>query len=277
MSRSGWRRARAFVGVGLAAALAALAAPAAGAQTLAERVARARDGLVELRYATRPDVCGDGGGTIGYGDGRRTVRSSGTRVSGDWWEPNACRPGPARALLTVRGGLVTRVRVSVGGEWTSRPADEAADLGVVGAPAAAEYLLAVAERSGGSVGGQAVFAAALADSAVVWPRLLRLARDGARPGATRREAAFWVAEAAGEALAASLGARAGGRDDDDREVRKQAVFALSQRPRDESVPALIRVARANRDAEVRRAAVFWLGQSADARALDFFEEVLTAR
>jgi HEAT repeat protein len=61
----------------------------------------------------------------------------------------------------------------------------------------------------------------------------------------------------------------------DREVRESAVFALSQRPRDEGVPALIRIAKQNPDPELRRKAIFWLGQSDDPRALTLFEELLT--
>ena len=53
------------------------------------------------------------------------------------------------------------------------------------------------------------------------------------------------------------------------------MFALSQRPRDEGVPVLIRVVRTNRDPEMRRKALFWLGQSGDPRALALFEELLT--
>jgi HEAT repeat protein len=63
-------------------------------------------------------------------------------------------------------------------------------------------------------------------------------------------------------------------DRGDREVRKQAIFALSQRSHDEGVPALIRIARTNKDPELRRSALFWLGQSEDPRALDLFEEIL---
>jgi HEAT repeat protein len=63
----------------------------------------------------------------------------------------------------------------------------------------------------------------------------------------------------------------------DRDVREHAVFALSQQPRDVGVPALIEIARTNRDPEVRRKAFFWLGQTRDPRALALFEEVLTGR
>jgi HEAT repeat protein len=55
------------------------------------------------------------------------------------------------------------------------------------------------------------------------------------------------------------------------------VFALSQRPREEGIPALIAVAKTNRDPEIRRKALFWLGQSEDPRALDLFEQLLTKR
>ena len=57
-------------------------------------------------------------------------------------------------------------------------------------------------------------------------------------------------------------------------MKRQAVFALSQLPRNEAVPRLIDVARNNRNSEVRKQAMFWLGQSQDPRALAFFEEVL---
>jgi HEAT repeat protein len=55
------------------------------------------------------------------------------------------------------------------------------------------------------------------------------------------------------------------------------VFALSQEPRDEGVPALIRIVKSNRSPGVRKKALFWLGQSEDPRALALFEEILTGR
>ena len=63
--------------------------------------------------------------------------------------------------------------------------------------------------------------------------------------------------------------------DPDTDVKKKAVFALSQLPREEGVPLLINVARTNANPAVRKQAMFWLGQSKDPRALAFFEEVLT--
>ena len=63
--------------------------------------------------------------------------------------------------------------------------------------------------------------------------------------------------------------------DPETEVKKKAVFALTQLPEGEGVPALIQVARTNSNPAVRKQAMFWLGQSKDARALKFFEDVLT--
>ena len=87
---------------------------------------------------------------------------------------------------------------------------------------------------------------------------------------------FWLGQAAGDAATAGLNNIV--LDNSvDREVREQAVFALSQRPSDEGVPALISVARTNKDPELRKKALFWLGQSHDPRALDLFEELLTKK
>jgi HEAT repeat protein len=61
----------------------------------------------------------------------------------------------------------------------------------------------------------------------------------------------------------------------DADVKEKAVFALSQLPKDEGVPRLIEVARGHRSREVRKKAMFWLGQSDDPRALAFIEDVLT--
>ena len=87
---------------------------------------------------------------------------------------------------------------------------------------------------------------------------------------------FWLGQAAGEAATANLRDIVGD-NGVDREVRESAVFALSQRPREEGVPALIAVAQPTRDPEIRKKVLFWLGQSNDPRALDLFEELLTKK
>ncbi|CAN5853251.1 hypothetical protein BH24GEM1_BH24GEM1_04930 [soil metagenome] len=160
----------------------------------------------------------------------------------------------------------------MGGRWRAA-GDGVSDLGLVPAQEAADLLLTLAAKTGGDGGGELVTAATLADSVVVWPRLLRLARDRGVAEETRRQAVFWLGQAAGQEAARgldSIAADGGG----DIEIRKHAVFALSQRPADEDIPALIRIARANRHPELRKTALFWLGQSEDPRALSLFEEIL---
>jgi HEAT repeat protein len=58
-------------------------------------------------------------------------------------------------------------------------------------------------------------------------------------------------------------------------VLKQAVFAISQRDKDESVPLLIKIARTHSNPQVRKDAMFWLGQTGDERAVQFFKEILS--
>jgi hypothetical protein len=90
---------------------------------------------------------------------------------------------------------------------------------------------------------------------------------------TRNDALFWLSQRAGDQLAAGAIAEAIEKDPDT-DVRKRAVFALSQLPKDEGIPKLVDVAKNNRNAAVRQQAMFWLGQSNDPRALKFFEDVL---
>lgn len=251
------------------------AAATAPAQTLAARIAAAPDGDVRLAYSSRPDVWGNGRNVIQWncrsGNCRQQVDGNLSDVSDDDWR-STCDTGPVRLALRVRGGRVTALRAVVGGAW--RPRTGVTDLGRVPALEAARYLLGLARRSGGDVGSKAVFATTLADSVTVWPDLLRLARDPDVPGGTRRSAVFWVSQAAEEAATRGLDSLAGD-GSVDREVREQAVFALSQRPKDEGVPALIRIATTHTDPEIRRRAIFWLGQSNDPRALELFETLLT--
>jgi len=118
-----------------------------------------------------------------------------------------------------------------------------------------------------------VLPATLADSVTIWPSLIQLARSSRLPMERRRSAVFWLGQAAGAAVDGALDSIAGDTGTE-QEVRKQAVFALSQRSSEQAVPALIRIARTNRDPELRKSALFWLGQSNDPRAIDLFEEIL---
>jgi HEAT repeat protein len=254
-------------------ALVAASAFPLGAQSIANRVSRAEDGSVRMSFATRPEICGRGG-SISRGHNWRNNYGDWDRNRDVEWD-NACDYGPGRLVLEKRDGEIVGLRFVVGGRW--RPAgSDVTDLGTVPAREAADYLLSLASRLPGRAGRDAIFPATVVDSAVVWPALIRLAKDDNRPRETRKQAVFWLGQAAGEAATSGLDSLSQDASVD-REVQKQVVFALSQRPKDEGIPILIRVARSHRDPEVRRDAMFWLGQSNDPRAIALFEEVLTKR
>ncbi|MEX1050806.1 MAG: HEAT repeat domain-containing protein [Gemmatimonadales bacterium] len=230
----------------------ALLPVALGGQGIGERIASVTDGKVRMTYASRAGVCGNG----------RNINMRWDRQHSDW--EHDCEEGPAHVQIEFRDGRPVDVEAWVGGRWRDG-SSVTLDLGLVSAPAAAEYLLSLGVRG-------SIFPAVIADSITVWPRLIEIARDGTRPDQVRRDAIFWVAQAAGDSATAGLARLTD--DDPDREVRKHAVFALSQIRSSNAVDVLIRVARTNRDPEVRRSAIFWLGQSRDPRALDYFEAVL---
>ena len=230
-------------------------------QSLAQRLRSAGDGTVRLDFAAREGVCSQGPGSI-------TIMG-GDEDDQDW--ESDCQRGPVRVALRMQGGRPLRAETHVGGRWRAGR-EKVTDLGLVPAQEAADLLLTLAPEAGED-GGDLVTAATLADSAVVWPRLLRLARGPGVPEETRRQAVFWLGQAAGAEATKGLDSIAAD-GSGDIEIRKQAVFALSQRPSDEGVPALIRIARANPHPELRKTALFWLGQSEDPRALSLFEEIL---
>ena len=256
-------------------ALALVALALVQQQPLQRRIAAAPDGSVRFSFAAKPGVYGNGRNMISWDCDRgnchnRQVDNYSDGDRDDWNMP--CDSGPVRVALTKRSGRLTDLRVYVGGDW--RPSTTATDLGTVGAREAAAYLLSLAAQDEGRVAEKAIFPAMLADSAVVWPDLLKIARQADISRKVRSSAVFWLGQAAGDAATRGLTDLV---DDNgaDHEVRETAVFALSQRPKDEGVPALIRIARQNRDPDLRRKAIFWLGQSDDPRALDLFEELLT--
>jgi hypothetical protein len=244
------------------------------AQSLEKRVAGAPDGTVRFSYAAKPGVYGNGRNQISWGCEDGKCRHNQVRDHDDGWDDldTPCDSGPVRVALTKRAGKIADLRVYVGGEW--RASTTATDMGMIGTKDATAYLLGLASRDESRASEKAVFATILADSVTVWPDLLKIAKNAEVSRKVRRSAVFWLGQAAGEAATRGLTDLV---DDQnaDREVRESAVFALSQRPHDEGVPALIRIARQNSDPELRRKAIFWLGQSEDPRALSLFEELLT--
>ena len=254
------------VTAGLAAAVRQALRESAAPQWIAYRVPIA---------AGRQTCCWDSGARDGCCRGCRLEGGRGF-VSGR--ETAARLEDDATGIVYLRGegGRVNRIRFFSG----SCPVDGGGLpltwlTGV--APVDSLHLLAswaeeAEDRDGKSVAEGALAAIAFHDDPAADRHLIRLARR--HPASrTRGQALFWLSQKAGEKAAAAI---TGAIDDDpDADVKEKAVFALSQLPKDEGVPRLIEVARTHRSREVRKKAMFWLGQSNDPRALGFIEDVLT--
>lgn len=256
----------ALFGAGLA--LCAGAGAAAG-QDLAERIDRAPDGVVHYRFPARPDVCGDGPSIV-----IRRDDGSGSTY-GHWrgngrWNRDACAHGPVHIALEKRAGELTDLDLRV-----AAPArGGGTDLGPVAAREAADWLLAAARTLPADPAEDAIFAAALAADVVVWPELLGLAREPHLDDGVRKAALFWLAQQAGDRIAAGIDGIA--RDDDtDLDVREHAVFALSQRDEEEAIPTLSAIALDSAlHPRLRQKALFWLADFDDPRVVELFERIL---
>lgn len=101
--------------------------------------------------------------------------------------------------------------------------------------------------------------------------LLARAKDRSLSNEMRKSALFWAGQG-GVAVQdlAEIYDAAG----DDRELREQVIFTLSQRRGDDAITKLIDIARKEPDRELRKQAVFWLSQSRDPRAAKFLEELI---
>jgi hypothetical protein len=230
---------------------------------LESRVRSVADGRLVFSYPTRPGV---------YGDGDQILSWSHEREDRDWWDSD-CTEGPARVELRIRDGEVHRLRTRVGGVIVARAYVD--DLGMLSPKVAAEFLMHLAETAREAVAEDAIFAALIAEGYEDWGRLLQLARNGHRPDDVREAAVFWLGQAAGEVATDGLQSILED-ESEDLQLREHAIFALSQRPANEAVPALSHVALESPHPQLRKSALFWLAQhDEDPRVLRLFEEILT--
>jgi hypothetical protein len=247
-----------FTWYGIAATLAAIPVQA---QSLASRIDAVRDGTVLMTFAARPGVCGDGHGSTWTRD-PRSVHDASDR---QW----VCMPGPVRVALGRADKQTISIRTRVGGRWSA--ASSETDLGDVPAADAAHYLIDLARTLGGRSAGEALSAAAFADAGDLSPEFERVVRDDAASLETRKQALFWLGQ--GELptrdlahLYDGLGPFA---------LREHFTFVISQRHDDLAIDKLIDVARRDPDLQIRKQAMFWLGQSREPRAIKFFKDLLT--
>jgi len=230
-------------------------ADALTAQSIADRVSAVRDGTVRMSFASRPGVCGDGNGSVWTRDARHET-----------WR--ACVAGPIRVAIGRDNGTTVSIRTRVGGEWFASQSET--DLGRVSPEDAARYFLRLARELSGRNSNEAMSAAVFADAGDISPELARFVRDKDAGVETRKQALFWFGQ--GDAPTKSLVQLYDNLDA--RSLREHFAFVVSQRHDNEAIDKLIDLARTDRDAEVRKQAMFWLGQTKDPRAIKFFHDVL---
>jgi len=191
-------------------------------------------------------------------------------------------PGPIRlepapnlmVLVRLQTNEIQRVRTLSGDCQVDAGGLQVFWLGDVNAAQSVEFLKTLVTNAVPNTARDhsesALSAIALHRDAAASAAILDLAKNGAPR--LRQRALVWIARRA-ESQAIGIISQAID-NDPDVEVRRQAVSALSQLPRNEGIPLLIKLARSHTNPVVRKQAMQRLGQSNDPRALSYFEEVL---
>jgi HEAT repeat protein len=101
--------------------------------------------------------------------------------------------------------------------------------------------------------------------------LMDIAVNPREPQELRKKALFWAGQTGVPSSEfSSLYDRMA-----DQELKDQIIFVFSQRGRDAAaMDKLFAIARTDRDPELRKKAIFWLGQSRDPRAQKFLEDLI---
>lgn len=265
----------------------ALIPSALAAQSLVRQIDRVRNGTVQLTYASRPGLCGDGRETVRSGSAIVVLPSMFGHGHSDM---DVCFAGPVRVAIGRSDGETVSYRVHVGGRWAS--AGDATDLGTVSAPDAARFFLDEAMRASGRNAEYALAAAVFADSVDLTPDLARIARSSDLKRELRGRAVFYIGTYEDPGAMQTLRglAKEDGLDED---VRGSAIIALgreemtdddvdwlrglyprlSEKLRDNVFLAVSRsdsprasrwlvgvAADANQTEHTRQQAMFWLGQ-----------------
>lgn len=100
--------------------------------------------------------------------------------------------------------------------------------------------------------------------------LLEKARDESQPMEVRRKAVFWAGQ--GRASVADISALY--KSAKDQRLREHVIFVLSQRDEEAATTQLMSIAREDPDREMRKKALFWLGQKNDPRVTKLITDMV---
>jgi hypothetical protein len=151
--------------------------------------------------------------------------------------------------------------------------DTVLDLGTVSTREAGDFLEALVRGGEGRAAVDALLPLVVLDSFARWDVLAAAARDSTRVQRYRRRAADLMARAASGTLPGESA------DDEAAAVRREAVYALARKREksEDPVPELLTIARTNSHRDARVAALYSLGQTGDARAIELFASMLRGR
>lgn len=107
------------------------------------------------------------------------------------------------------------------------------------------------------------------ESSMKW--LVDLASNSGEPLEMRKKALFWAGQTGNsvESLTSMYDRMR------ETEMKEQMIFVLSQRHERAAVDKLMSIARTDADRDMRKKAMFWLGQSKDPRVAAFLSDIIT--
>jgi HEAT repeat protein len=274
--------------VGAAGALAAAPLRTTRAQSLASRIEAIRDGSVQLTFASRPELCGDGDNVVRWGHVTHMLPGNMSWGHDNQWRE--CVHGPVSVTIGRSAGEIVSIRTRIADRPSRR--DDVENLGVVSTREAARYFLGLVPALGDRNAQYALAAAVFADSVEIVPDLVRIVRNDNVRRDTRQSAVFWISsidessvsptlrglitdqgldnEIRGAAIIA-LGREDISDDDIDflrrfyptaSENLKDKIFLAVHSSDDPKVSRWLASVITNRDEsmEVRKQALFWMGQ-----------------
>jgi HEAT repeat protein len=101
--------------------------------------------------------------------------------------------------------------------------------------------------------------------------LLEVLRDENEDTEIRKNALFWLGQTGRLDLDDLKGMYS---TLDDREMREQAIFVISQQGGKKAADLLLEIVKEEKDPELKSNAIFWLGQIDDDRAMEMLEEII---
>ncbi len=122
-----------------------------------------------------------------------------------------------------------------------------------------KIIQSVAQGEGGGDGGR-------------W--LLTLAANTTEPIELRKNALFWAGQSDHTTVEDLIQGYAGATDP---KLKEHYVFVLSQRDERKATDKLMDIARNDADLEIRKKALFWLGQNDDPRVAQFLQQLILKR